>query len=109
MTLLSASVFRRSITVWGFAAGLLAMPLPAGDAAAPLPPPAEHRRTLSSPQKKLIEFGWDEPDTGMLQRLKDQFEQSPFDGCVFHAVTHDAQRCPRISRGSVGDAGGSPI
>ena len=97
MRLLSANVFRRSITVWGFAAGLLAMPLPAGDAAAPLPPPAEHRRTLSSPQKKLIEFGWDEPDTGMLQRLKDQFEQSPFDGCVFHVVTHDAQRAENFT------------
>ncbi len=38
------------------------------------------------PGKKLIEFGWDEPDTGFLVRQRGQIEASPFDGCVFHAV-----------------------
>jgi hypothetical protein len=36
--------------------------------------------------KKLIEFGWDEPDTAFLRRRGDQLEAAPFDGCVFHAV-----------------------
>ena len=36
--------------------------------------------------KKLIEFGWDEPDTAFLRRQRDQLEAAPFDGCVFHAV-----------------------
>jgi hypothetical protein len=35
--------------------------------------------------KKLIEFGWDEPDTTFLREHVREMEQSPFDGCVFHA------------------------
>ena len=35
--------------------------------------------------KKLIEFGWDEPDTTFLRRHIARMEQSPFDGCVFRA------------------------
>lgn len=35
--------------------------------------------------KKLIEFGWDEPDTAFLRQQLAQMEQTPFDGCVFHA------------------------
>ena len=35
--------------------------------------------------KKLIEFGWDEPDTSLLRSNLQQMAQSPFDGCVFHA------------------------
>jgi hypothetical protein len=38
--------------------------------------------------KKLIEFGWDEPDTSFMRRHHDQLEAAPFDGCVFHAVAH---------------------
>jgi hypothetical protein len=92
--LLSVNVFLRSVTVWSFWAGVLDMPLQSGGIAASLPHRAEHNRPLSSPARKLIEFGWDEPDTGMLQKQRDQFEQSPFDGCVFHVVTHDANRTP---------------
>src|ERR1051325_11565914 len=36
--------------------------------------------------KKLIEFGWDEPDTGFMRRHVAEMEQSPFDGCVFHVT-----------------------
>lgn len=36
-------------------------------------------------RKQLIEFGWDEPDTGFLRRHINAMEQTPFDGCVFHA------------------------
>ncbi len=36
--------------------------------------------------KKLIEFGWDEPDTGFLRKNVRTMETTPFDGCVFHAI-----------------------
>jgi hypothetical protein len=36
-------------------------------------------------EKKLIEFGWDEPDTGFRRRHAAQIEAAPFDGCVFNA------------------------
>ena len=41
---------------------------------------------VSLNQKKVIEFGWDEPDTAFMRRHRDQLEAAPFDGCVFHAV-----------------------
>ena len=37
------------------------------------------------PSKKLIEFGWDEPDTTFLRAHIAEMEKTPFDGCVFHA------------------------
>jgi hypothetical protein len=39
----------------------------------------------AAPPKKLIEFGWDEPDTAFLRRHVREMEATPFDGCVFHA------------------------
>ena len=39
-----------------------------------------------SPGKKLIEFGWDEPDTRFLREHIAQLQASPFDGCVFHVL-----------------------
>ncbi len=45
-----------------------------------LPAPA-----ASEPRKKLIEFGWDEPDTSFLRAHIAEMERTPFDGCVFHA------------------------
>jgi len=38
----------------------------------------------AGPTKKLIEFGWDEPDTAFMRRHIAQMEQMPFDGVVFH-------------------------
>lgn len=35
--------------------------------------------------KKLIEFGWDEPDPAFLRKHITEMEQMPFDGVVFHA------------------------
>ena len=35
--------------------------------------------------KKLIEFGWDIPDTGYLRKHVPLMEKTPFDGCVFQA------------------------
>jgi hypothetical protein len=37
-----------------------------------------------TPGKKLIEFGWDEPDTRFMREHVAQLQASPFDGCVFH-------------------------
>ena len=37
-----------------------------------------------SKSKKLIEFGWDEPDTAFLRQHLAEMERTPFDGCVFH-------------------------
>ena len=34
--------------------------------------------------KKLIEFGWDEPDTGFMRAHTSEMQRTPFDGCVFH-------------------------
>jgi hypothetical protein len=34
--------------------------------------------------KKLIEMGWDEPDTAFMRQHVEEMERTPFDGCVFH-------------------------
>ncbi|HTL58290.1 MAG TPA: hypothetical protein VL361_21565 [Candidatus Limnocylindrales bacterium] len=36
-------------------------------------------------KKKLLEFGWDEPDTSFLRAHIAEMQNSPFTGCVFHA------------------------
>ncbi len=51
----------------------------------PVPASVAHQ-----PAKKLIEFGWDEPDTGFMRRHLGELAQSPFDGCVFHVVARSA-------------------
>ena len=33
--------------------------------------------------KKLIEFGWDEPDTAFMRKHTAQMDATPFDGCVY--------------------------
>lgn len=38
------------------------------------------------PGKKLIEFGWDEPDTAFMRANVREMEKSPFDGTVFHVM-----------------------
>ena len=40
--------------------------------------------------KLLIEFGWDEPDTAFLRKHLSKLAESPFDGCVFHALARRA-------------------
>jgi len=37
----------------------------------------------AKPPRKIIQWGWDEPDTAYLRRHLAEMEQSPFDGCVF--------------------------
>lgn len=36
--------------------------------------------------KKLIEWGWDEPDTKFMRQNVEKMEQLPFDGLVFHVT-----------------------
>ncbi len=57
-------------------------------AALPLASRAQDRP--EPPQKKLIEFGWDEPDTSFLRTHIAAMEQTPFDGCVFHVMATTA-------------------
>jgi len=40
--------------------------------------------------KKLIEFGWDEPDTAFMREHLAEMEKTPFNGCVFHLNYKDA-------------------
>ncbi len=35
-------------------------------------------------KKRLIEFGWDEPDPAYMRQHIGEMEKLPFDGCVFH-------------------------
>ncbi|HEY3120634.1 MAG TPA: hypothetical protein VGL15_08425 [Vicinamibacteria bacterium] len=37
-----------------------------------------------APRKKLIEFGWDEPDAAFMRAHVEEMERTPFDGCVYH-------------------------
>jgi hypothetical protein len=53
-------------------------------------------QTTHSDGKKLIEFGWDEPDTAFIQKHIAEMEQTPFDGTVFH-ITYEK---PDGSRGN---------
>src|SRR5436853_5943578 len=47
--------------------------------------------TTFAQQKKLIEFGWDEPDTAFMRQHIAQLEKTPFDGTVFTADAYDAK------------------
>src|SRR5215207_8691534 len=42
---------------------------------------------VPKPTKKLIEFGWDEPDPAFLRKHITVMEKTPFDGTVFHATS----------------------
>src|SRR5436190_24312400 len=37
--------------------------------------------------KKVVEWGWDEPDTKFIRENIKKMEQLPFDGLVFHATS----------------------
>src|SRR5882757_6396633 len=57
---------------------------------------APGQTTNNASSKKLIEFGWDEPDTAFMLKHVAEMEQTPFDGTVFH-ITYEK---PDGSRGS---------
>ena len=46
--------------------------------------PASRPAQGSVVSKKLIEFGWDEPDTAFMRKHAAQMDATPFDGCVYH-------------------------
>ncbi len=46
-----------------------------------------HVATGPNRPRKLIEFGWDEPDLEFVLRNREVMSRSPFDGCVFHVNT----------------------
>jgi hypothetical protein len=66
---------------FAFSLCLLAFELSAQKAPQPEGVPARQPRAAG---KKVIEFGWDEPDTAFLRQHIGEMEQTPFDGCVFH-------------------------
>ena len=37
--------------------------------------------------KKLIEWGWDEPDTKFMRQNVEKMEQFPFDGVILHVTS----------------------
>jgi hypothetical protein len=51
-------------------------------------------RGPSHPPRHLVQFGWDEPDTTFLRAHVERMQQSPFDGCVFHATWRDEHGRP---------------
>jgi hypothetical protein len=52
---------------------------------------AEEPPRPDRPVKRLIEFGWDEPDTAFLRQHIATMESTPFDGCVFHVLATTPQ------------------
>jgi hypothetical protein len=52
-------------------------------------------QTTTAPAKKLIEFGWDEPDAAYMRKHAAQMERTPFDGTVFHVTFTDEQGKPQ--------------
>jgi hypothetical protein len=40
----------------------------------------------AAPSKKLIEFGWDEPDPAFIRKHAAAMRKSPFDGTVYHVL-----------------------
>src|SRR5262249_931382 len=69
---------RSSILLW-----LAALAIAASGPAAAQSGPAKD----SLKGKKLIEWGWDEPDTKFMRENVEKMEQFPFDGLVFHATS----------------------
>ena len=68
------------ITNWLMASGVIAVVVSVVASAEPATRPAE----TPPVGKKVIEFGWDEPDTAFMRKHAAQMDASPFDGCVYH-------------------------
>ena len=63
---------------------------------------------VEAAEKKLIEFGWDEPGTKFMREHIAEMQQTPFDGCVFHVEYKDEKAPRRVLRGRVGANGSLP-
>ncbi|MCE9556330.1 MAG: hypothetical protein K8T91_23520 [Planctomycetes bacterium] len=61
-------------------------------------------RTLAAdpPSKKLIEWGWDEPDTQFIRQNIERMEKKPFDGFVFHAMSKQGDNLAWLAWGPRG-------
>jgi APA family basic amino acid/polyamine antiporter len=46
--------------------------------------------------RKLIELGWDEPDTAFLRQHIIEMEATPFDGCVYHVSAREGAQRGRV-------------
>ena len=53
----------------------------------------------TTPRKKLIEFGWDEPDTAFMRKHIREMERRPFDGCVFDIKSNGPEVIRLIDQG----------
>ena len=72
------------VPLWLIAAAVLAT----------LPLDAARLSAAEAPRKKLIEFGWDTPDTKQLRENVATMEKSPFDGVVVYAMTNATPQAP---------------
>lgn len=62
----------------------------------------------NTPDKKLIEFGWDEPDTAFMRTHIAEMEQTPFDGCVFLVNYRDGKTTGSFLREAWGSRAFTP-
>ena len=53
-----------------------------------------HGQSSDLSRKKLVEFGWDEPDTAFLRAHIAEMQRTPFDGCVFHVLYSKTNGAP---------------
>lgn len=71
------------------------------------------------PARKLIEWGWDEPDTKFMRANIEKMERFPFDGLVFHPTSGKGENiageawgskkfAPAATAGPGVDRGGQP-
>jgi hypothetical protein len=51
---------------------------------------------IADSAKKLVEFGWDEPDTAFMRKHIGEMERTPFDGCVFRIMYRDGKGKAKI-------------
>lgn len=54
------------------------------------------------PAKKLIQWGWDEPDTQFIRQNIERMEKMPFDGFVFHALSKQGDNLAWLAWGPRG-------
>ena len=80
MTVSTCSARLATWSVCELAVCLLVSAASSGSAQTTSSAPAEKPATV----KKLIEFGWDEPDTAFMRRHAAEMDATPFDGCVYH-------------------------
>lgn len=71
--------------------GLMSLAAPPDSAVGQSPPEERPRPPDARRVKKLIETGWDMPDTARLRAQLEEIESRPFDGVVVRVVGRDAE------------------